>query len=537
MERYAKLSITVVLLLLCFSVLIVLNASGAQSSELVPLPPSVGKAEAAAAIVSDDFNSCVLNDQVWQWVDPQGDSDLVMEGTYTNDAWVSISVPAGTDHNIWTDGNNSARIMQPAPNGDFDIEVKFDSGVKLGQSMTLMPEGEFQMEGILVEQDVLNFLRFELYSRTDVSPTQQLEMGPPDLGTTIYVATFKPGVTKILSPTQLLRQQIGPENTKPLWLRVKRESNDFIAYYSFNGTLWTEAIRFNADDYYDQPFGVTKVGAYAANAGLYPPFTANIDYFLNRASPIASEDGERNSLTIQTDGNGTVNRSPDKANYGCGTGNGELVTLTPIPASGYAFDEWTGPDAGDVVDNGDGTHSITMNGSKEITANFTGSGYGLTIITDVNKGTVERDPQPPYNQVTEVTLTPKPKPGYSFDGWGGTDIGDVTDNGDGTYSITVDENKQLEAKWLWVGYTLTIDIVGQGTVDTDPNGPYNEDEEVELEPIPSSGWSFDGWSGQDAGDLVEKDASTWSLTMDGDKRLTATFVTDQISIYLPLVRR
>jgi hypothetical protein len=51
----------------------------------------------------------------------------------------------------------------------------------------------------------------------------------------------------------------------------------------------------------------------------------------------------------------------------------DVVTLTPVPVTGWWFDYWSGSNAGDLVNNGDGTWAITMNGNKLVTAHFAGS--------------------------------------------------------------------------------------------------------------------------------------------------------------------
>lgn len=87
------------------------------------------------------------------------------------------------------------------------------------------------------------------------------------------------------------------------------------------------------------------------------------------------------SLTINIipPGSGTVTKNPDKVSY-C---NNEQVTLTANPSVGYDFNSWDG------VDSSNGTAaSITMNGSRTVTANFsqqtsTGpelTGYWISLI-------------------------------------------------------------------------------------------------------------------------------------------------------------
>lgn len=69
-------------------------------------------------------------------------------------------------------------------------------------------------------------------------------------------------------------------------------------------------------------------------------------------------------------------------------------------------------------------------------------------------------------------------------------------------------------------WTLTTNVVGNGTVAKDPDtADYADDTNVQVTAVPASGWVFVGWSGDLAGD-----ANPATVTMDGDKTVTATFV-------------
>ncbi len=87
------------------------------------------------AFVSDEFDSEVLDEAVWTFVDPTGDGTAeAVVGT------ANISVAGGSSHDIWTSGINAPRLMQDANNVDFAVEAKFDN----------VPAGTFAMTGILV---------------------------------------------------------------------------------------------------------------------------------------------------------------------------------------------------------------------------------------------------------------------------------------------------------------------------------------------------------------------------------------------------
>jgi hypothetical protein len=68
-------------------------------------------------------------------------------------------------------------------------------------------------------------------------------------------------------------------------------------------------------------------------------------------------------------------------------------------------------------------------------------------------------------------------------------------------------------------YTLTVTIVGQGTVTLDPaGGTYDNGTLVTLTAVPDSGCNFMGWSGALTGSTNPE-----TITMNADKTVTATF--------------
>jgi regulation of enolase protein 1 (concanavalin A-like superfamily) len=213
-------------------------------------------AQSASAITSDDFNSPTLN-SMWTIVNPRGgDATITTVGSGTPDALLSITVPAGTNHDIWIP-NDAPRVMQSVSNTDFEIDVKFQSQVSQ----------KYQMQGIIIEQDPGNYLRFDFYS--DGSNTR------------IYAANFSGGSVVVNMDTI-----ITPGN--PIYMRVNRTGNQWTQSYSYNGVSWTPAASFS------RVLTVTEVGPFAGNYGYpentAPGFTGLIDYFFNTASPVVPED-------------------------------------------------------------------------------------------------------------------------------------------------------------------------------------------------------------------------------------------------------
>jgi regulation of enolase protein 1 (concanavalin A-like superfamily) len=203
--------------------------------------------------VSDDFSGSVLDSSVWSVSDPLGDGSFVMTGTQ-----LAISVGAGAVHDPWSGANTTARVMQPANDTDFELEVKFESDVTRA----------YQGQGILVQESAGRFLRFDVFSD----------------GSSVHVfSAMIDGATA----TTKLNQKVGL--SAPMWLRVSRTGNVWSLSTSNDGTSFTPRTSFT------QTLTVTQVGAFAGNFGTAsrppPAHTALIDYFFNTASPITPEDG------------------------------------------------------------------------------------------------------------------------------------------------------------------------------------------------------------------------------------------------------
>jgi uncharacterized repeat protein (TIGR02543 family) len=88
-----------------------------------------------------------------------------------------------------------------------------------------------------------------------------------------------------------------------------------------------------------------------------------------------------------------------------------------------------------------------------------------------------------------------------------------------TGNVNVDGDKTVNVTLTKKTYTLTTDVVGQGTITNNPNKPtYDHGEEVQLTATPDEGWNFTGWSGDLTGS-----ANPASITMDDNKAVTASF--------------
>ncbi len=213
------------------------------------------------------------------------------------------------------------------------------------------------------------------------------------------------------------------------------------------------------------------------------------------------------SLTLNTTGAGSVTLNPPGGEYNPST----VVTLTATPATGFEFTGWSGDLSGTT-----NPAALTMTSNKTVTAIFTPQ---MTLTTNtVGSGTITLNPAGGvYNVGAVVRLTAAPATGFQFSGWSGDLSGTATLD-----SLTMNENKTVTATFTALPppqYNLTANKIGSGTVTLSPaGGVYNENTKVHLTATPAQDYEFTGWSGDLSGV-----SSLDSLTMDGNKTVTATF--------------
>ncbi len=120
-----------------------------------------------------------------------------------------------------------------------------------------------------------------------------------------------------------------------------------------------------------------------------------------------------------------------------------------------------------------------------------------------------------YAEGTVVNISATPNPGYVFDHW----TGDVADPNSASTTVTMDADKTVTANFAAEEYTLSVNIVGHGSVSKDPDKvTYHYGDQVLVTATPAFGYEFVGWSG----DLADG-ANPQTVTMNGNKSVTATF--------------
>jgi LmbE family N-acetylglucosaminyl deacetylase len=312
-----------------------LGRSSASARSLVSIAGVVAMlaapSAAGAAIQSDEFNGSTLDTGVWSFVDPVGDSTLTVGGGHAN-----ISVPALSSHDIWTNGALAPRLSQEIDNTDFEVEVKLDTAV--GEA--------YEMQGIVVEQDVDDLLRLEVHSDGG--------------GTNLFAAAFAGGSATVHHYGSI-------PGGAPVYLRVVRSGNYWTIRYSHDGASWTTATTFM------HAMTVTAIGPFIGNSGAAPPsFSGDIDYFREirpdetppELGTVTADPGTISaevSWTTDEPATSAVAYGPDSS-YGSATVESEdLVTSHSVTVHGlacgttYHYEARSEDAAGNVGDSPDGT--------------------------------------------------------------------------------------------------------------------------------------------------------------------------------------
>jgi Divergent InlB B-repeat domain len=131
-------------------------------------------------------------------------------------------------------------------------------------------------------------------------------------------------------------------------------------------------------------------------------------------------------LSVSVGAGGSVSSSP--AGINCGStcsapfAANSTVTLTAAPSSGYRFSAWSG------ACTGSGSCSVTMSGSKSVSASFVSTAGSMLSVSVDGDGTVTSAPSgiscgsdcsQSYTSGTTVTLTAAAGAGKTFSGWSG----------------------------------------------------------------------------------------------------------------------
>lgn len=152
--------------------------------------------------------------------------------------------------------------------------------------------------------------------------------------------------------------------------------------------------------------------------------------------------------------------------------------------------------------------SLTGEPCNSYSLNVTGTNGGTVIVAPVRTGNK-------YFENEEVKLLAEEKVNLKFNNWSGDATGTTN-----PVSITMTADKNITGNFTPVNtYKITVATVGIGSVELNPaGGEYAQGTVVTINAKSILGSTFEGWSGNLSGTTA-----TTTLTMDGNKTITATF--------------
>jgi hypothetical protein len=181
---------------------------------------------------------------LWDIVAPKGGTASVVN------AHLLLNVPGGSNHDAFQPGNEALRVVQPVSNVDFDVSIKIDSALVATEAST--------SQGLMVLVDARNFITFGL--------------GTDGKNIALNVHSVTAGVA-----AKVFENQTFSEYQNPMYLRISRTGSNYIAYYSVDGNVWTQATAFRDTRV------PTSIGPFAGNYNPTPskavPVVMSINWF------------------------------------------------------------------------------------------------------------------------------------------------------------------------------------------------------------------------------------------------------------------
>gem|GEM_PF-1691659 len=247
--------------------------------------------------------------------------------------------------------------------------------------------------------------------------------------------------------------------------------------------------------------------AYSVNKEGYNNETGTVDVDSDKSVDVTLFK-KTYTLTVNTVGQGTVTKNPDKATYT----HGEVVQLTANPDSGWNFDSWSGDLAGST-----NPVNITMNENKTVAANFTIRQYTITATAGAG-GSIDPSGDVKVNHGSNQSFTITPSVGYDIEDVrvDGVTVGAVTNH---TFT-NVTSNHTISATFKLKSYSISVSANPSEGGSASGGGTFDHGQQVNLSATPNTGYEFSNWT--EGGSIVSTDAD-YSFTATGDRTLVANF--------------
>ena len=196
-----------------------------------------------------------------------------------------------------------------------------------------------------------------------------------------------------------------------------------------------------------------------------------------------------------------------------GFDHGESVTITPKPAQGYRFVNWSGDCSGS------GSCTLIMDRDRIVIAVFEPIQFTLrTNASPTNGGGLSPQGPRSYSMGTDVVITPVPAPGYKFLRWSGDCSGETA-----SCTLNMTQARTVTAEFSRIQRTLTTRVTPSagGTVNPSGTNGYPHGEMLTITAQPSAGYVLGRWEGDCSG------SGSCTVTMDRARDVTAVFVQQQ----------
>ncbi len=225
------------------------------------------------------------------------------------------------------------------------------------------------------------------------------------------------------------------------------------------------------------------------------------------------------TLSIETQGNGTVTKTPDKPRYDYG----DTVVLRANPGIGSDFTSWSGS-----LNSTANPLTLIIKEDIALVGSFAINEYSVSVATPVNGTLAPVGPQTILHGDT-LTVTATPNALYAFKEW--TVTGGVTPIATGTtgkFIITGDGS--VAASFVIKTYAVTVGTIGNGTVT--PSGvvavPHGGDT-FTVAATPSTGHHFIGWDTTGIVTIIDS-SSQGKFIIASDGSITAKFAVNMYPV-------
>ena len=263
------------------------------------------------------------------------------------------------------------------------------------------------------------------------------------------------------------------------------------------------------------------VSATANNGYTFTNWTENGNVVSSNATYTFTVNSDRDLVANFTLNSYTVNVSANPNNGGTVTGGGAFhygdnCTVSATANNGFTFTNWT--ENGNVVST-NASYTFTLNGNRDLVANFTLNTYTVTVSADPsNGGNVTGGGAFHYGD--NCTIMATPANGFSFINW--TENGSFVSSNP-SYTFIVNGNHNLVAHFTenplpTYTITLTANPTNGGTLVG--GGTYQEGQSCTVRANPAIGYNFVNWT--ENGIPVSTNVA-YSFVVNANRTLVANF--------------